>query len=210
MSRKFIVSFLLVLTFEIIAGELNFLPGVYFLKPAIVLSLLFLVITKGFVKNKWFIIALFFSLAGDILLMLNLPILFLFGLGSFLITHLLYIGIFQQYATFKPLIFGVFLVAVSGYFLVFLNNRLPETLLVPVIIYMLVITLMGIIASSVNLENRHRHILGIGAVLFIISDSIIAYNKFVEPLPYPTLLIMSNYGIAQLLITRGYLQLTKP
>jgi uncharacterized membrane protein YhhN len=51
------------------------------------------------------------------------------------------------------------------------------------------------------------YLLPLGAVLFIISDSLIAINKFVGDIPFPTLLIMSTYGVAQLFITKAYLKI---
>ena len=42
-----------------------------------------------------------------------------------------------------------------------------------------------------------------GSILFVISDSILAYNKFVFPISYSGLAIMSTYMAAQYLITVG-------
>ena len=43
----------------------------------------------------------------------------------------------------------------------------------------------------------------IGSFLFIISDSLLAINKFYQPFGYAGIAIMLSYGIAQLLITLG-------
>lgn len=203
-SKKFTL-FLVILCLEIISGEIGFTTGVYILKPAIVGSLIYTVAKHGFRENSAFIAALVFSLLGDILLMLPSENLFLFGLGSFLVTHLFYIAVFRKKATFKPFLTVAFLISVIGFFLLILNNKIPEALTLPVLIYMFVITVMGITASSINGNKIAVYSLSIGAILFIISDSLIAVNKFTTPIPYSTLLIMSTYGIGQFLITKGYL-----
>jgi uncharacterized membrane protein YhhN len=201
------LSWLTILIVEIIAGEFGYTLGVYLLKPAIVSSLILLVAKKGFLKNWQFITALAFSLLGDIFLMVGLPSLFLLGLGSFLLTHLFYINIFRRKATFKPVVIAAFLAIVTIFFFTVLKPNVPADFLLPVFIYMLVITAMGITASSVQSKNQTTSLLAVGAVLFIISDSLIAIDKFVGDIPLPTLLIMSTYGVAQLLITKSYLKI---
>ncbi|MFB0945306.1 MAG: lysoplasmalogenase, partial [Spirosomataceae bacterium] len=180
---------------------------VYFLKPVIVSSLILLVASKGFLKNWQFITALSFSLLGDVFLMIGVPHLFLFGLGSFLLTHIFYINIFRRKAAFKPVIIVAFLLIVTVFFFTVLRPNVPADFLLPVFVYMLVITAMGIMGSSVQFKNRTMYLLPLGAVLFIISDSLIAINKFVGDIPFPTLLIMSTYGVAQLFITKAYLKI---
>lgn len=206
-SKKFAIFYFTILALEIISGEIGFTIGVYILKPAIVGSLIYVVSTRSFRENSAFIAALVFSLLGDILLMLPSENLFLFGLGSFLITHLFYIAVFRKKATFKPFLTVAFLISVIGFFLLILNNKIPQALTLPVLIYMFVITVMGITASSINGNKIAIYSLSIGAILFIISDSLITLNKFTTPIPYPTLLIMSTYGIGQFLITKGYLSI---
>ncbi|MBK6978454.1 MAG: hypothetical protein IPH28_16255 [Cytophagaceae bacterium] len=45
----------------------------------------------------------------------------------------------------------------------------------------------------------------LGAILFIISDSLIAYSKFVTEIPLNSLWVMSTYGFAQYLILQGFI-----
>jgi uncharacterized membrane protein YhhN len=207
MSRKFILAYLIILILEIVAGEFEYTLGVYLLKPVIVSSLVLLVADEGFLKNWQFITALIFSLLGDIFLMIGVPNLFLFGLGSFLITHLFYVNIFRRKTTFKPVVIAAFLAIVAVFFFTVLKPNIPADFLLPIFVYMLVITTMGITASSVHLENQTTYLLTVGAVLFIVSDSLIAIDKFVGNIPLPTLIIMSTYGVAQLLITKSYLKI---
>jgi hypothetical protein len=111
MSRKFVIAYLTILIAEIIAGEFGYTLGVYFLKPVIVSSLILLVASKGFLKNWQFITALSFSLLGDVFLMIGVPHLFLFGLGSFLLKHISEKGCVQAryYRCFLADCYGIFL-----------------------------------------------------------------------------------------------------
>ncbi len=71
--------------------------------------------------------------------------------------------------------------------------------------YIFVISFMMMMASFRNLRVNvisFRLIL-FGAMFFLISDSLLAYNKFVQPFNYANLLIMATYMIAQYLITIG-------
>jgi uncharacterized membrane protein YhhN len=45
-----------------------------------------------------------------------------------------------------------------------------------------------------------------GSLLFVCSDTMIALNRFILPLPYEGLLVMSSYIAAQYLIMRGILK----
>jgi len=75
----------------------------------------------------------------------------------------------------------------------------------PVLIYAVIISIMAIMAVSrfgrVNLFSFE--IIFYGAMLFLFSDSMLAYNKFVETLPNAGLIIMASYMIAQYLIVLG-------
>lgn len=81
---------------------------------------------------------------------------------------------------------------------------LPEAgaLGVPVILYAALITVMALLATGVNLLT------GLGAALFILSDSLIALATFVSgwELPGQGFWVMSTYGLAQLLIVLGVLR----
>ena len=192
MNKKFIYIYIGILFLEIIAGESGNDLAVYILKPCLLSALIVLVASLDMRKHWPFISALLFSLVGDILLMIKLPNLFIFGLGSFLITHVFYISIFRKLATFKPLITITFLSVVAVFFWFVLKPNVPPKLSVPVFFYMTIITAMGITASSVKINKQISYYLAIGATLFIVSDSLIAIDRFVQAIPYPTLLIMSQ------------------
>lgn len=209
MSKRFRFIFFAILIAEIIAGEFNLIFGIYLLKPLIVGSLIYLVFKAETELKSAFVVALVSSLFGDIFLMLTNENFFVPGLGCFLLTHVLYSWIFIKKATFKLLpTFGL-LTAIGLFYWLVLHKNIPTNLLIPVVIYMIVISLMGVILNSVRTNRQSvQPWLGIGALLFILSDSLIAINKFVVSIPFPTLLIMSTYGVAQFLITTGYLRLS--
>jgi uncharacterized membrane protein YhhN len=79
---------------------------------------------------------------------------------------------------------------------------------IPVLAYIFVISVMAILAAyryrRVNLLSFR--LICFGAVFFVISDSALAFRKFVEPYSFAGILIMSTYMIAQFLITMGTIE----
>lgn len=220
------LSYFAVLALEIYAEITQNLEMVWFTKPLLMPILLVLFLLNASrnprAERIFFTGALIFSLAGDVFLMFKREDLFVFGLASFLIGHLAYILSFRgrigdarvsrgtKMATALP-----FLLFVLG-FLSFLYpyiDATPETrpLFVPVAVYSSVIGLMGYTAL---LRRKGVSAQGFwwvagGALLFIVSDSCIAVNKFVSPMAQPGLVIMATYGVAQFLMTVGTLKSNK-
>ncbi len=150
---------------------------------------------------------LVFCLAGDVFLIFaSSKNLFLAGLVSFLIGHILYAGAF--FATSRPgmliWIVGACWVALSGVIFAWLRPHLGKMLL-PVLAYILVITFMVIGATSL-LENESRDFSGrillfSGALLFYISDIYVARQQFVVSHYVNRLVGLPLYYIAQFMIT---------
>jgi uncharacterized membrane protein YhhN len=160
--------------------------------------------------KKWIILALLFSWAGDVLLMSESKNsnFFIFGLVAFLIAHIFYILYYENIIRLENLKKNYWLfVPVLIYYAVLIYILSPNLgdMKLPVRIYGVVISYMLIQALQVGrIRNRPAAVLMItGAVLFIISDSILALNKFYKPFEYAGILIMFTYGTAQLLITLG-------
>jgi uncharacterized membrane protein YhhN len=178
--------------------------------------------------------AFFFSWIGDVALMFvprfaddvtlmgfpKDPNFFLVGLVGFLIAHLLYVGAFSK-VTFKhaePLLPQKWwlllpLVVYMGgllYILAPAINARPETqpFLVPVIVYSAVIATMVVFAINRygRVSDQSFALVVGGAVLFMLSDSIIAISKFVVPFETARIFIMVLYITAQYLIARGALK----
>lgn len=73
-------------------------------------------------------------------------------------------------------------------------------LIVGVPIYSALLSTMGWRANArlQNMKNLPKLVCGIGAVLFVISDSLIAFNMFYAPIPHSKLYVMVTYYLAQL------------
>jgi uncharacterized membrane protein YhhN len=159
---------------------------------------------------KWVVAALIFSWSGDVLLMLEPQnsIFFISGLVSFLIAHSCYIYFFQlvkkreKAKTNWLLIFPV-LIYYSA-LIIFLLPHLGN-LKLPVVIYGAVISSM--LAFALHMRQITYKVAGtkmmMGAILFIISDSVLAFNKFYQPFAGAGIVIMLTYAFAQLLIVSG-------
>ncbi len=172
--------------------------------------------------SKILLLALLFSLFGDIFLML-MPFtqsLFIFGLGSFLIAHAFYIILFNKLPhcintrtsnknvlmLLACLIFGTLLIG----FLYVQKSPAFLSMQIPVIVYACVILTMLLSAFSYYQKSQKSGIwILMGALLFVLSDTTIALSKFSPIFADNTILartiIMSFYGIAQFMIVKGSL-----
>lgn len=153
---------------------------------------------------------------GDVLLMMQSGNLSFFtsGLIAFLLCHIFYIRAFTLDYLLKPhkknpffilavIVFASFCVSLF----IYLKPHLGA-MQIPVLIYAIIISIMAIMAVSrfgrVNLFSFE--IIFYGATFFLFSDSMLAYNKFVEPLPNAGLIIMTSYMLAQYLIVLGSIE----
>ena len=162
---------------------------------------------KGFEKLL-LLAALAFSVAGDAWLMFEG--FFLHGLASFLIAHVFYMVLFKQSVCWFPskavlsacLAYGV---AVYAYLL----PNLGASLQIPVAVYVLFIALMGAqaIGRAFALHTLAARWVAWGSVFFMVSDSLLAINKFVSPIALSSLWILATYFAAQLLIARNALEI---
>jgi uncharacterized membrane protein YhhN len=158
-------------------------------------------------------LALFFSFLGDVFL-LDKNGYFLLGIGSFLITQVLFIKlIISQLRKVRVHHIIVALLPFVVYFTVLIST-IKENLtefLIPVVIYGITISFFGMVSLLNYFINKSKNsvVLLIGAVLFIASDSMIALNKFHEPRIIYPVAIMITYIFAQYLIYRFMSNLNK-
>ena len=155
--------------------------------------------------------ALVFSLGGDVFLMLpgdqplwGLPT-FILGLGSFLVAHLFYIALFCQGQAWFPSKRALLLVLGVGaamYAIVWGGLGNDTVLKIAVAAYVTVISLMTAqaIGRAVTLGDSASRWVAVGACVFMVSDSLIAINKFVTPVALSSLWILVTYYCAQMLI----------
>jgi uncharacterized membrane protein YhhN len=208
--KIFTTIYFTISTLEIFFGINHFQNGVFLTKPLIMISIMifYFLQTKRLQNfhDKLMLIAFFFSMMGDTFLMFQGEQYFMFGLGSFLITHLLYIFVFSRnrlkanwLARFSFIIFSVIMLFI-------LQHHISASLLISIIIYMITITVMAITASERNTNSESYRMVLLGAIMFVLSDSLIAINKFVVTIPLQTILIMVTYILAQYLIALGFLK----
>ncbi|OMF27220.1 lysoplasmalogenase [Paenibacillus sp. FSL H8-0548] len=145
-------------------------------------------------RNHWILLTgLFFCMLGDGLLEW-----FVVGLSAFLIGHLFYMTSFFgnwrfskiRFATLAPIaVFGLFMGSELIHALI-RNGK--DDLIIPVLLYILVISLMTWSA----IMTGHKWAI-IGSILFTISDSILSWNLFVSDVAFSGVLIMTTYYTAQ-------------
>jgi|GWRWMinimDraft_6_1066014.scaffolds.fasta_scaffold12936_2 uncharacterized membrane protein YhhN len=207
MKNKLVILYLLVLAIEIWADSNNQKIVMMVTKPLLMplLVVLYLSFKQTILPNWYYIIALIFSLFGDVFLMFKSKDLFIPGLASFLIAHIFYIVLFIKESKILRWPTLIILIITISY-LFFLKPNIENELILPVSIYCIVISFMGIVAINRKKSSFGYSLISFGALLFIISDSLIAFNKFVENLPQSSFLIMITYGLAQLFILFGFLK----
>ena len=223
----FPLLFLTIAILEMIAIALsNVQPFMELLtKPLIMLSLgvyyLYQTRRQSSRVHTFMIWAILFSLCGDILLWMKGETYFLLGLSSFLLAHICYIGAFsiksghsnsnsQTLISRKPWLILLFV----GYLILLLWGIYPalEQMLVPVIVYALTITIMAVTALN-RWQMVSEHSFGwvfMGALLFVLSDSLIALGRFgghLISIPLLQYWIMGTYMCAQFFIVKGMLKM---
>mgnify|MGYP000296472221 CR=1 FL=1 len=167
-------------------------------------------------KGKWLVsFGLFGSFLGDVLL--TYEKYFIIGMVAFMTTHICNIIFFNG---IKPAVdkklYKVF--AVAALFLLFcfgIYHQLADSmggLIYPILVYMGLICSSAIMAFRASLNDKTNLIAQLfwfpGMLFFITSDAVLAFNKFQwsihTPIPHIGLVTMMTYGVAQLLLTKGF------
>lgn len=192
----------------------------YFIKPLLIPVLAGYIIaqTNSIISSlkKWILLALFFSWAGDVLLMFEpkAQIFFLLGLSSFLLAHIFYIVFFHQVRV-KEKVKGNpwLLVIVVVYYALLISWLSPYLgdMKIPVRVYGIIISVMFMLAMHMLfIKNRSAgQWMMVGALLFVMSDSALAINKFYQAFEGAGIVIMLTYGLAQLFIVVGAVKYMK-
>ncbi len=187
----------------------------YFAKPGVIIALLIWLAFNGNLSGHliWFFIGLLFSLAGDVFLLLPKE-QFIAGLVSFLLAHAAYI------IGFNDILPPVNLVSISLTLIITitacqifrsistgLERSNNSKLKVPFLIYSITISLMVLSACLTLVKGDWiagpALLVSGGAVLFFLSDTLLAWNRFVTPLPNAKLQVRVTYHSGQLLIVLG-------
>ena len=170
---------------------------------------------RGLFDSKtWLLLAaaLAGSLAGDVFLMFQG--FFIPGLVSFLVAHLFYVALFKRGQAWFPhrgALAATLGIGVGMYAFLWMGG-LPPALRVPVAAYVLVIALMAAQAMgrATVLRSGPALRVALGAGCFMLSDSLLATDRFVTPLPWAPVWVLSTYYAAQMLIVSGWLAREAP
>ncbi len=192
----------------------------YVAKPAVLVALTLAAVSipaahTDLVDRKWwFVAALVASLVGDVLLMLPRN-LFVPGLASFLVGHVLFIiGLLQppsppgtppfSFSTTGLVVAAVLigLAAVVPAFLIFrsLVRDGHRELIAPVAVYLVAIATMAVLACNVGVPAA-----ALGAIFFLVSDAVLALQRFVRPIPQGNVVVHVTYHLAQGLLVLSLL-----
>lgn len=207
----FYIAYLATVWFKV--EEIN-----YYLKPLLIPGLILYAVTRSYFSGKSILIqALVMSTLGDILLLFSdmNELFFICGLISFLIAHIIYIRLFLRKLNadfsytwvFSSLAFlGIYLY----YFLTTMWDNL-KIMKIPVTIYALVISAMlfVVIQLVVSKSLRKGEYVLFGAILFVASDSLLAWNMFYQEIAQGSFWVMTTYLFAQLLIVYGWVNSMK-
>ncbi|SHG23322.1 lysoplasmalogenase [Flavobacterium defluvii] len=189
-----------------------------YLKPALIpLLILGVYFSKKFQTKKILLTALIFSWIGDVILLFAeiAEIYFILGLVSFLISHIFYCILFNRQFKEKnkrnTIIFLIGSILIAVYLIGMLSVLLPSLgdLKIPVIVYASVISTMLLFAYNGLLiwKKPANQYVFLGALFFVVSDSVLAINKFHFPIQKSSFIIMLTYLVAQYLIVKGILKL---
>jgi uncharacterized membrane protein YhhN len=162
------------------------------------------------------ILALLLSWIGDVLLIFQSQdeMFFIAGLCAFLLAHVFYIIFFHKIRMRENIRSNAwFLLIIVVYYAALMNFLSPYLgdMKLPVRIYGIVISFMFLLAlHMVYLKDKitGRYLLG-GAALFVISDTLLALNKFWQPIEFAGVLIMLTYGLAQYFLIRGAVRIIR-
>jgi uncharacterized membrane protein YhhN len=157
-------------------------------------------------SGRWVVLALVLGLVGDALLLQNTPQRFLGGLVAFLLGHLAYVAAFVTAGLDRPALgwLGVLVVVVA---LVVGRRILPGAVSSggprlggAVAAYMVVIGALAVTGWATG-----RLLVGLGASLFVVSDTVLAMGRFVQERRWTFVVVMVTYHLAQALIVAGLL-----
>ena len=181
---------------------------IYIFKP---LTMIFIITIALLAKNppstkyKYAIIAgLIFSMIGDVLLSLPMDV-FIFGVVSFTIAQIIYTYAFRSGRDFRFRFITVLPFVIYGITVFLVLQPGLDGMSIPVAVYIVVIMIMAWQAWDQwdDVRTRWALLAFIGALLFVISDTLLALNKFGEPFAAARALTLTTYFSAQWLISNS-------
>ncbi|MBT3788241.1 MAG: lysoplasmalogenase [Alphaproteobacteria bacterium] len=199
LSAGFALSYLLCLPLDPFAGLVFIKGGGVFLLAVVAWRV------ADDTAGRLLSLALLLSSLGDVFLRIDPVGMFVHGLGSFLVAHLVYVMLFLRLRP-RPVmasgrqraliaLFIIYGLGLGGWMMPHLGAHM-----IPVLVYAFVICLMGITCVVAGFGNSW---VLLGALLFISSDTALAVDKFMTPIDGIGWYIWPSYYIGQLLIMTG-------
>ena len=215
MRNLFVICFLVVSIINILSLLFSVNGLFEVTKPLIVLLLLAHYITHAQARSMIVIGALVFCLAGDVLLLFTVKneLFFMGGLAAFLAGHILYVSSYRQHQNAEGMevllstqrIHFAMPIVLAGTGLIVILFPALGSMKLPVTLYAVVLMVMAITALMRYGKTTRVSFWFVfsGALLFMISDSALAVNKFLHPFDHASVIIMVTYITAQYLIVEG-------
>jgi len=167
-------------------------------------------------QDMFLLAALFCHSLGDLVLAHPYQDLLMYSIGPFLLGHIFYIFMFkhdlpttylalkQTLSRAKKILLGAIVLYAVLMSSILIPSLIDTHLFVPIIVYMIVVCTMVVLST---LSTYRSYWMILGCWMYIVSDSLIAVNKFYAPLP-PMLDACSwpLYYIGQILISLGLMK----
>ena len=216
MNRKdwlFFGLFLLIVFVDVAAVNIEAIQSIRVItKPSVMSSLiLFTFYNKEVLstrKKKLMLLLLAFLWLGDVFfLSFEDSIFFLLGFSFFLLANMVYIFLFQkkvEYQFGRVLLFSAFVLAYAFFFMRAIVDGVGDYFY-PIIFFMIMAFNM-LQAAFFRWQQVNRlsfYLVFLGALIFMLSESIVALEKFAEPIPFTDYLIMPTHGIGNFLMIFG-------
>ena len=216
-QKKIATLFWLLAVLDVVGIAANIEMLHFAVKPLLIPALwLLLYLTKSTVPGKNLLLTgLFFSWLGDVFLLFENKhaLFFIFGLVSFLTTHIFYIVFFIRIQSEKTSMLKkqpILIALVLAYGITLVWQLYPHLgdLKLPVMVYAAIICSMLLCSLHIFLKvnKKAAAFYLLGAAAFVVSDSLLAINKFYQPFAYAGVFIMLTYCAAQFFIVTGYTQ----
>jgi uncharacterized membrane protein YhhN len=179
-------------------------------KPLVMVALAWLAFTMGAADHdvgRFLLVALGFSLVGDIFLLGKGAVDFSGGLASFLVAHIAFVLAFltlgvQPWWALLGLLIAVPLGLTAGRRIVQAAAHEGGAALGGAVTAYLVVVVAMVVAAS----GTARPLVILGALAFLLSDTVLALDRFVGPRSNARMLVIVTYHLGQVMMVVGALR----
>ncbi len=219
-----IILFFIIAVIDWVAVARRWKRVEYFAKPGAMVVLLGLMVFADGLDSLpvlCFALGIFLSLAGDVFLMVSYSRpsnrWFILGLASFLLAHVAYIiglntplpDVSLLWSMGLALLLALTASRILRRIITSIRQRRLQRMALPVAVYGMVITLM-LLSALLTLYRTDwvtsaAGLVSLGAGLFYLSDILLAWNKFVNPIRNGRVANMITYHLGQVALVVGIL-----